>query len=245
MRFKSPLTEAVLIKRMIKFLVLVALPQGKKIIVRCPNFGPLLGSDVLGSRVWFSNPLPPPVEYLHTLEIVEVDGGHLVAINPEHTRPLILEAIRQDLIPELQGYQVIHTNAHPNIVQGYNLPLDILLKKNQEQCFMDVQLLTYANSEGQGIFPETSGAEIQHLHRLIAIKQNGHRAILCYCVQHSGANNILLSERHDPLYHKLLKHAMLIGVEVIAYKAKITLNQMQLELPIPILLHEDLPLPKP
>lgn len=246
MRFKSHLTEAILLKRMFKFMALVALPNGRQMVVRCPSLGPLTGCTLLGSRVWFSKPLPPPVEYLHTWELVEVDGGHLVAVNGEHTRPLILEAIRQEVIETLKGYQVIHTNAHPNVIQGHNLPLDVLLKKNNEQCFMHVQLVTGAHESQTGVFPETTNpAGLQHLQRLIAIKQNGHRALLCFCVQHSGLQQIAIHEHRDSVYSRLLHHAINIGVEVMAYKTSITLKHMTLDTAIPILVNRNLALPGP
>ena len=99
MKFCSKLTEATLLKRSIKFLVEAALLDKQRIMLRCPNLGRLLGCDILGTKLWFSNPIG--YHCLPTWELAEVDGGHLVCVNPEYILSLVLDGIKAKVITEL------------------------------------------------------------------------------------------------------------------------------------------------
>ena len=54
MEFSSPLTQAVLLKRYKRYLAEIVLNNQEHRIIQCPNFGAMLGCDMLGSRIWFS-----------------------------------------------------------------------------------------------------------------------------------------------------------------------------------------------
>jgi DNA-binding sugar fermentation-stimulating protein len=73
MKYNSQLIEATLLRRPISFLMEVVLQSKRRIMVRCPNLGPLAGCDILGTQLWFS--APSGDHCLPTLELVEVNGG--------------------------------------------------------------------------------------------------------------------------------------------------------------------------
>ena len=94
MKFNSQLIEATLLKRQYQFLVEIILNSKRKYMIRCPYLGNMAGLDILGSRIWFSKAVGH--QSLDDWEIVEVDGGHLVCINPELVKPLIIEGMKKD-----------------------------------------------------------------------------------------------------------------------------------------------------
>jgi sugar fermentation stimulation protein A len=235
MKFRGPLTEAVLLRRYFRFLVDVVLKNKRKRTLYCPNLGPLLNCDVLGSRVWFSS-ASRIQGYLDVLEVIEVSGGWLVAVHPDHTKFLVMEGVHQGLVPELQDFRFLHTPISPSFGNG----IELLLKENGEQCFLHIEQVIFGNERGDGYFPEDGGAGLMPVKELIALKEAGHRAVLFFCVQHTGIGCVRVSDIIDPAYGKIVREAAGMGVEILAYRTHISLRDMNLEARIPVLLSEDL-----
>ena len=56
----------------------------------------------------------------------------------------------------------------------------------------------------------------------------GHRAILFFCVQHTGIDRVAPAEMIDPTYTQTLREAVSLGVEVMAWGADITDDSIEL-----------------
>lgn len=235
MKFKGPLTEAVLLKRYFRFLIDAVLKSKRRRTIYCPNLGMLLGCDILGTRLWFSSAGRLSQGYLDILELVEVNGGFLVAINPEYAVMLVREGVRENTIQELQGYRFLHLN----VAHGAANSVDLLLKEDGEQCYIHIEPILYGDNKGEGFFPETIFQEIDSLKELIIQREMGHRAVLFYCVQHSGIRSVRPLDAVHPQYGKILRQAVSKGVEVLAYRAQINLREIVLESRIPVLLSEE------
>lgn len=65
--------------------------------------------------------------------------------------------------------------------------------------------------------------------------EQGHRAVLLFCVQHSGIQRIAPADDIDPEYGRLLREVVAKGVEILAYAAEFDLQDSTIEL------HESLP----
>lgn len=235
MRFKSPLTEAVLLKRSFRFLAEVILKNKRKRMLYCPNLGSLRHCDVLGSRLWFSNPNRLSQGYLDIWELTEVDGGWLVFINQGYAGILVREAIEYHLIPELEGFRFLQSSMMPN----FGNSIEMLLKENGEQCFIHVESVLCADKRNEGYFPAEKGIGISALEELMALKEAGHRTILFYCIQHNGITCLRPADSIDPIYGVRLREAVSSGVELLAYRAHISLQEVTLGSAIPVLLTEE------
>ena len=66
--------------------------------------------------------------------------------------------------------------------------------------------------------------------------QEGYRAVLLFCVQHTGIEQVSPADDIDPLYAQTLRQAVAAGVEVIAYKAEISPQRIELVRPLPVIL---------
>ncbi len=232
MKFSSHLTEAVLLKRVLRFMVEIVLPNRQKLMIRCPNIGELPGCHVLGSTIWYSNAIG--YNCLPTWELVEVDGGFLVSVNPELMKPLVIDAIKQYLIQELSGYNILHAGGQYDQFRSQF----ILLEKNQQQCYVGIEQVINSGENGVGLFPCSLGDGLENLKALIKAREDGHRAILFYCVMHTGISYVKPAIDLDPEYGKLLTQAVDEGVEVIAYRTNINLENIELSSPIPVLISE-------
>ncbi len=74
----------------------------------------------------------------------------------------------------------------------------------------------------------------KHLQTLMEVVASGKRAVLVFCVQHSGATAARPADEIDVRYGQLLREAIEKGVEVLAWKVGLSAHGFQLEHPLPI-----------
>lgn len=232
MKFSSHLTEAILLKRVLRFMAEIVLPNRQKLMIRCPNIGVMRGCDILGTKIWYSNPIG--YNCLPTFELVEADDGYLVCINPELMKPMVIDAIKQNLIQELSGYNILHAGGQYDQFRSQFL----LLEKNQQQCYVGIEQVIIKGERGVGLFPASVGDGLDNLEALIQAREDGHRAVLLYCVMHTGIEHIKPAADIDQEYSKLLLAAEAQGVEVLAYRVTINLENIELTTRIPVVLLE-------
>jgi sugar fermentation stimulation protein A len=229
MKYNSHLTEAILLKRVLRFLGEIVLPNRQKLMIRCPNIGDMCGCDILGTKIWYSNAVG--YHCLPTWELVEADGGFLVSINPELMKPLVIEAIKKNIITELTGYNIMHAGGQFDQFRSQF----ILLEKDQQQCYMGIEQVIIIGDKGVGLFPGNTGDGIENLNALIQARSEGHRAVLFYCVMNTGISYIKTQADSDSTYFSLLQQAVAAGVEMIAYRVTINLETIEITTQIPVL----------
>lgn len=228
MKYNSNLTEAIFLKRTLRFLVEVVLPNRQKIMIRCPNIGEITGCDILGTRIWYSNPVG--YNCLPTWELVESDNGFLVNINPELMKPLIIEGVKNQIITPLHGYNIMHTGGQFDQFRSQFL----LLEKDKQQCYVGIEQVLALGENGVGLFPVTNSDGIENLQALIQARKDNHRAVLLFCAMHTGINYIKPTTISSQ-YLGLLEQAIAGGVEIIAYRTSISLDNIELTTQLPVL----------
>ncbi len=235
LKFPSPLTEATLIKRYKRFLADVTLWDGKHLTIYCPNTGGMTHCDILGSRIWFSTSLNTQRKYPNTWELVEVDGGELVNINTLTANALVAEAISEGTIIELAGYE--HLTREVKYGQE-NSRIDFRLTRGDEHCYVEVKSVTLCESNGHGFFPDAvTSRGTKHLRELMHLRQQGHRSVLLFCVQHTGIRDVAPANHIDPCYSQTLARALACGVEILIYQADISLDEIRLARRLPFATH--------
>lgn len=213
------LTVGVLLRRYQRFLADVRLDDGREITVHCPNTGAMTGCAAPGSRVWLAQSANPKRKYAYTWELVETATG-LACIHSARANPLAAEAVAAGWIPELAGYTGLRREA-PIGVDGSRV--DLLLEGGSATCFVEVKSVTLCGDDGLGLFPDAvSRRGARHLRELIAVRATGARAVLLFCVLHSGIRGVAPADLIDPDYGATLRAALAAGVEVLAYAAAIT-----------------------
>jgi sugar fermentation stimulation protein A len=212
------LLPAQLILRYKRFLADVILPNGETITVHCPNTGSMKNCIQSLSPCWYSTSASLARKYPNTLEIVTTPGGDLAGINTARSNGLVEAAICAGVIGELQGYKDIRRE----VVYGSEKSrIDFLLEREGEKCYVEVKNVTLMDAKGQGLFPDAvSERGTKHLRELMQMVREGHRAVLLYCVQHTGIEWVEPADGIDPIYGRTLREAVAVGVEVIAYQAE-------------------------
>ena len=141
----------------------------------------------------------------------------------------ISDAINKGIISELTGYDSLSREVKYG---DENSRIDILLQAAQKPaCYIEVKSCTLLE-DGQGYFPDAVSLRGQkHLRELMHMVSLGHRAVLLFVVQHSEITCVAPAAHIDPEYAKLLKIAVLSGVEVLAYRCEISPTEINLAYP--------------
>jgi sugar fermentation stimulation protein A len=75
---------------------------------------------------------------------------------------------------------------------------------------------------------------LKHLRELMEMRASGHRAVLLFCVQHQGIEEVRPADEIDPAYGAMLREAQGKGVEVMAYRADISEQEIRLATEVPV-----------
>ena len=231
MRFPSKLVEGRLIRRYKRFLADVQLGDGV-VTAACPNTGSLMGCCEAGNRVWLSESDSATRKYRHTWEIVEV-GKVMIGINTGLPNALVSEAIANGTIAELAGY----TGFRREVAYGEEgSRVDLVLDAEaREDCYVEVKNVTAAASKGVALFPDcVSERGSKHLRELIRLKARGLRSVQLYCVQRGDVNEVRPADGIDYEYGRMLREAIAAGVEVLAYRARVSATEVRLAERIPV-----------
>jgi sugar fermentation stimulation protein A len=230
-RFTKKLVEGRLIRRYKRFLADIQLP-GEVITAACPNTGSLSGCAEAGNRVWLSEHESATRKYRHTWEIVEV-GKVMIGINTGLPNALVEEAIGAGTIAELAGYASLRREVAFGEERSR---VDLLLEDPRKPpCYVEVKNVTAAASRGVALFPDcVSERGARHLRELMRLKAAGLRPVQLYCVQRGDVNEVRPADGIDPQYGRTLREALAAGVEVLAYRAKVTSKEIRIEERIPV-----------
>lgn len=233
MRFANELIEGVLVRRYKRFLADVTLAGRTPVTAHCPNTGSMLGCCEPDSPVWLSRSASTTRKYPLTWEIVQVTGRTLVGINTGITSRLVQEAIEGGVIQELQGYGRIRREVRFG-TQGSRVDL-LLGDDDGERCYVEIKNVTAAVHGNTAVFPDAVSARAtKHLRELMAVAAEGHRAVLCFCVQRDDVARVLPADDIDPLYGRTLREAVNAGVETIAYRARVSPRAIELYSALPV-----------
>jgi sugar fermentation stimulation protein A len=238
----SPLLQrACLLRRYQRFLADVRLADGQEVTLHCPNTGRMTGCAEPDWGVWFSVSDNPKRKYSRSWELSESDAGYFIGVNTARANALVAAAIQSGVIGELQGYGVLRQEVRYG---EENSRIDLLLEQGTAaDCYIEVKSVTLLGwdahpelaAAGVGFFPDAPSARAsKHLRELIRMKEAGVRAVILFCVQHTGIREVRPATHIDPSYSALLAEAHQAGVELLAYGADISPQAIHLVRPLPV-----------
>ena len=235
MKFDPPLLAGTLVRRYKRFLADIITSEGQELTIHCPNTGSMRGCCAPGSRVWYWDSGNPKRKYPHTWELVEVAPGSLVGINTLRANQLVKEALLAKQIAELADYDQLSSEVR---FGEENSRIDFLLVQGEAQCYVEVKSMTLGEN-GIGYFPDAVTSRGQkHLRELMKIAQSGQRAVLLFCVQHTGVTEARPADTIDPEYAVLLRQAIATGVEVIAWQWQLSATSAVIKQPLPVVIDQ-------
>lgn len=209
-----------LLRRYKRFMADVRLDDGRELTIHCPNTGSMKNCVVPGSYCWFSDSGNPKRKYRHTWEVATTPTGDLAGVNTGRANHLVRAAIESGVVTELQGYSTLRSEV---CYGSEKSRIDFLLSApGRPDCYVEVKSVTLLESPGEGLFPDAvSTRGSKHLRELMAMVSEGARAVLVFCVQHTGVQWVSPADAIDPAYGRTLREAADAGVEILAYGARI------------------------
>lgn len=233
MLFEQTLIEGTLIKRYKRFLADVTLKDGTLLTAHTPNTGSMKGCAEPGSRVWLRDSGNDKRKYRHSWELVEASHGVQVGINTMLSNSLVEEAIKAQVVSELQGYATIRREVRYG---EQNSRIDLLLQDHASaaECYVEVKNVTLVN-DGIAYFPDAVTARgLKHLEELMAMVAAGKRAAIFFCVQRNDATQVRPADEIDPVYGERLREALAAGVMALAYQASVSPQEIVLQKSLPV-----------
>lgn len=211
---------------------------GQTLTLHCPNTGKMTGCAEPGWTVYFSTSANLKRKYAHTWELVQNDQGQFICVNTAQANAMVAEALATQTITPLAQYTEIKAEVRYGSEKSR---IDFLLRASGlPDCYVEVKsvtLLSSAGEPGQGYFPDTQSERAQkHVRELMQCVRDGHRAVLLFCVLHTGIRRVSPAQHLDPVYGGLVAEAMAMGVECLAWRADISPHGMQLVAPVPFVL---------
>ena len=235
MRFPSPLLRGRLLQRYKRFLADVALDTGETVTAACPNTGSMLGLIQPGAVVWLSESDSPTRKYRHTWEMVEADlgkGPQLVGINTSHPNRIVADAIADGAIKELRGFASLRRE----VKYGRASRIDILLEdQKQGLAYVEIKNVHLSRRAGLAEFPDSvTERGVKHLEELTEMVRQGHRAVMLYLIQRADARRFDLAADIDRTYAAAFEAARAAGVEALAYRCRLSPEEIRLDKAVPI-----------
>ena len=232
MEFSPPLQSATLIKRYKRFLADVMTPDGALLTLHCPNTGAMTGCATPGDTVWYSTSSSLTRKYPHTWELTQTQAGDIICVNTLRANQLVKEAFQEKRLAEFSDYSTVLSEVNYGSERSR---IDFMLQAGcKVNCYIEVKSVTLSDSS-QGYFPDAVTVRGQkHLRELMSVVENGERAVLLFAVLHSAIEQVSPASHIDARYALLLKEAQQKGVEIVAWKATLTAEKMQLAVPVPV-----------
>lgn len=235
MKWPEKLLQGRLLKRYKRFLADVVLDNGEEITVHCPNTGAMTGCAELGSRVYLLNSHNPKRKYAYTWELVKSGCGGMICIHSARANNLVAEALVVGLIAPLARYTDIQREK--TLVSGSRIDFFLSSNEGVADCYVEVKSVTLHCGDGVGAFPDAVSARaVRHIEELLALQQQGMRAVLLFAVLHEDIERVRPAAEIDPLYARTFKSAVEQGLEVLAYKAVMNEDEIFLAEPLPVVL---------
>jgi sugar fermentation stimulation protein A len=227
MRYEPALEQGRLLRRYKRFLADIETASGELLTIHCPNTGSMLNCMSEGARVWFSRTNDPKRKLPGTWEIGETPQGRLAVINTGRANGLVEEALRAGLISELTGFSALKRE----VAYGQERSrIDFRLDYPSGAAFVEVKSVTLGFADSRvAAFPDARTERgAKHLRELATLARDGVRAVQLYCVNLSDIDAVRPAEEIDPVYAAALREAVSAGVEVLAYGAQITPQEVRL-----------------
>jgi sugar fermentation stimulation protein A len=215
---KIKVHPATLIKRYKRFLADVILADGTTATIHVSNTGAMTGCATPDDTVFYSVSENKKRKYPFSWEVSQTADNHWICVNTIRANQLVEEALKNQTIGEIQNYTSLKREVKYGD-EGSKVDFHVIDEQNIE-TFIEVKSVTLLDGP-QGYFPDAKTERGQkHLRELIAVVEQGKRAVLLFAVLHSGINSVKAAAHIDEKYAQLLSLAKDKGVEVIAYQAR-------------------------
>ena len=221
------LVEARFIRRLNRFAGLVDLGD-KEVLVHIANSGRMRELFVEGRRVLLRPATGDHRKTAFDLALVDL-GDILFSADARLPNQLVYEAFQAGRLQQFAGYHSIRKE----VVYGESR-LDLLLMGEGYPCYVETKSVTLVE-QGTGLFPDAPTIRgSRHMGSLSKAVTAGHRAAAVFVIQRDDAVDFAPNDKADPEFGAALRQAVDMGVEVYAYRCRVTSEEITLSDCLPI-----------
>jgi sugar fermentation stimulation protein A len=217
------------------------LQPGVELLVRRPSTGVLSGKSQRGingrGEPEAKRELSKRKTEYDVYAVILKDGEteRLVSVDSRLPNRLVFEALLHKKLKEFREYDEIR----PEFNYGSSR-LDFMLDSHQsrgkKRCLLEVKSCNLCVN-GVALFPDAPTERgRRHVEELIRAKDSGEydRASILFIVQRDDAQHLEPYRSNDPKFSEALHNALCRGVEVYAYTAKVSEDEVTLSRSIPV-----------
>jgi len=228
MRIEGELLKGTFIERPNRFLGKVK-AEGKEHFCYIPNPGRMVELLQPGVEVYLRK--KQVVARKTGYDVVFVKQNLLVSIDSHVPNRLTEEAIRQRLLPEFDGYDLVSSEY---IYEDSRF--DFLLSHEDRRMLLEVKSCTLVRGS-RALFPDAPTQRGQrHLRTFMSALEQAFEATVLFVVQRADAGSFSPNDDTDPEFGKVLREAASRGVRVYAYNCRVTFEEINFMNRIPIFL---------
>ncbi len=236
MRVLQPLTAGRFVRRDNRFRVVVEV-NGRETAAHLPNSGRLSELLIPGREVRVASMSNPRRKTPYDLKLVR-HAGVWVSVDARLPNLLFAEAFRTGSLPGFEGY----TELHPEVTLE-DSRIDFLFSNEDLQatgpagsCWVETKSVTLVE-EGVARFPDApTGRGRRHVETLTRAVERGDRAAVVFVVQRPDARAFAPHVVADSRFAHALRRASVAGVAVLAYRCRVSEDEVALDVPVPVLL---------
>jgi sugar fermentation stimulation protein A len=155
-----------------------------------------------------------------------------VGINTGHPNKLVAEALAARRIKALAGYPSLRRE----VKYGRNSRIDLLLECAQKGlCYVEIKNVHLSRRHGIAEFPDSVTARgVKHLAEMSDMVRQGHRAVMVFLIQRAEATRLAFARDIDPNYGAAFDKARAAGVEAVALRCRVGIDEIAVDLAVPI-----------
>ena len=228
MKLSPYLQQGTFIDRPNRFSARISV-DGETVLAHVPNSGRMRELFTEGARVYLTPRNGATRKTAFDVSLVEADDT-LVSSDARLPSALVDEAIGTGRLAQFSSYtwrrrEVVFSHSRLDMVLG-----------NGGLCYVEVKSVTLVE-DGVGLFPDaptTRGA--RHAEALMEARSQGHRAAVIFVVQREDVRAFAPNVPADPRFADALVRAEGTGVEVYAYRCRVSPDEVTLTDELPVLL---------
>tara|TARA_Y100000022_G_C13201975_1_gene353159 strand:- start:186 stop:884 length:699 start_codon:yes stop_codon:yes gene_type:complete len=230
MKFTKKLIKGKFYKRYKRFFADVRL-NDEIITAHCPNTGSMMGLLDDGNEVYVLKNDDPKRKLKYSLEIIK-SRKNLVGVNTNMANKIVKHGLTNNLVNELKNIDEIRSEVFFNKETRF----DFLLKKNNQEIFVEVKNVTLFRDKETAEFPDAiTSRGSKHLLTLIDAIKKGYKSYLIFLIQIEKMKNFKIARDIDKEYYKNYLVAKKAGVNFLAYRCKISSKEISIEKKIKII----------
>jgi len=227
MKIADQIREASFLRRENRFACLVEV-EGSKERVYLPNSGRLNSLLFPGQTVFLAERSSSSRRTRYDL-VMTILNGKSVSVDARVPGELVYQALRQRTLPQFGVYSTIRRE-----VAFGKSRLDFLLSSHTSLCFLEVKSVTLVQ-KGRALFPDAPTLRgRRHLKSLTWAKKEGYEAAILFVIQRQDAESFSPNDAVDAEFGHVLREAQLQGVDVYAYRCKVSPKEIELAEQVPI-----------